>query len=140
MRHFAFAVLSVAVIFLVAARADAQVLVRIDRARQTMDVSVDGYSRYTWPVSTGRRGLATPAGMFHPQSMAVRWYSRKYYHSPMPHSIFFYGGLAIHGSYDIAQIGRAVSHGCVRLYPANATVLFDLVRREGMHNTTIVVQ
>ena len=58
----------------------------------------------------------------------------------MPHSIFFYRGFAIHGSYEISRLGGPASHGCIRLHPANAAVLFDLVRQEGMRNTTIVVQ
>jgi lipoprotein-anchoring transpeptidase ErfK/SrfK len=58
----------------------------------------------------------------------------------MPHAIFFYGGLAIHGSYHIAQLGGPASHGCIRLHPSNAAMLFGIVRREGMQNTTIVVQ
>lgn len=105
-----------------------------------MEVSVDGSYRYNWRVSTGRPGLATPSGVFHPHGMFVRWYSKKYYHSPMPHSIFFDGGIAVHGSYEISGLGRPVSHGCVRLHPANAAVLFELVRQEGMRNTTIIVQ
>ena len=119
--------------------ARAAIVVRVDRASQTMQVVVDGYSRYDWRVSTGRRGLATPAGVFHPQRLAVRWFSRKYDNSPMPHSIFFRGGIAIHGTYEIAYLGRPVSHGCVRLQPANAAVLFGLVQQEGMGATTIVV-
>ena len=53
-------------------------------------VSVDGAMRYNWPVSTGRSGYGTPSGVFQPQSMVRRWFSRKYYNSPMPHAIFFY--------------------------------------------------
>jgi len=121
-------------------RAEASVVVRISRFSQTMSVSVDGGYRYTWPVSTGKPGYGTPAGVFHPQSMAARWFSRRYYNSPMPHAIFFYGGFAIHGSYDIARLGGPASHGCVRLHPAHAAVLFGLVQRQGMRNTTIVVQ
>ena len=67
------------------------------------------------------------------------WFSRKYYNSPMPHSIFFYGGFAIHGSYEISHLGRPASHGCVRLDPGNAAILFGLVQREGMGATTIVI-
>jgi lipoprotein-anchoring transpeptidase ErfK/SrfK len=130
----------VSLLSLIADRAQAGILVRIDRATQTMQVSVDGDYRYDWPVSTGRPGLGTPAGTFHPQRMAVRWFSHLYYNSPMPYSIFFYGGLAIHGSYDIARLGGPASHGCVRLHPANAAILYGLVQREGMRNTTIVVQ
>jgi len=143
MRRIIFAGLFAAVSFLslsIADRAQAQIVVRISRATQMMEVSVDGSYRYSWPVSTGRPGLATPGGVFHPHSMFVRWYSNKYYHSPMPHSIFFDGGIAIHGSYEISGLGRPVSHGCVRLHPANATILFGLVRQEGMRNTTVIVQ
>jgi lipoprotein-anchoring transpeptidase ErfK/SrfK len=120
-------------------RAKAAILVQVDRASQRMEVVVDGYPRYSWPVSTGRRALPTPAGTFHPQSMARQWFSSKYDNSPMPHSIFFHGGIAIHGTYETAYLGRPVSHGCVRLQPANASVLFGLVQQEGMGATTIVV-
>jgi len=133
------AVLSLTVLA-AADRAEAGVRVRIDRASQTMAVIVDGIHRYTWPVSTGRRGYGTPTGVFHPQMLAARWFSRRYYHSPMPHAIFFHGGFAIHGSYEIARLGGPASHGCIRLHPHDAAILFGLVEREGMRNTTIVVQ
>jgi hypothetical protein len=57
----------------------------------------------------------------------------------MPHSIFFHGGYAIHGSYEISHLGGPASHGCVRLHPDNATTLFELVERQGPSNTRIVV-
>jgi len=132
---------ALSLVFLPAAdRAEAGVLVQIDRTSQTMAVSVDGAYLYTWRVSTARPGYRTPTGVFHPQWMAARWFSRIYYNSPMPHAIFFHGGFAIHGSYEIARLGGPASHGCVRLHPADAAVLFGLVQREGMRNTTIVVQ
>ena len=112
---------------------------QVDRSAQTMEVTVDGFPRYSWPVSTGRSSLPTPAGTFHPHMLARSWFSSKYENSPMPHSIFFHGGYAIHGTYETAYLGRAVSHGCVRLMPENATVLFGLVQQEGMGATTIVV-
>jgi lipoprotein-anchoring transpeptidase ErfK/SrfK len=120
-------------------RAEASVLVHIERSSQTMSVIVDGEQRYHWRVSTARRGYTTPPGTYHPQMLARSWFSRLYYNSPMPHSIFFHGGYAIHGTYDIAQLGGPASHGCVRLDPGNAAILFGLVEREGMSNTTIVV-
>ena len=115
-------------------------MVRVNRGSQTMEVSADGAYLHTWRVSTGRRGYGTPAGTFHPQRMAARWFSTVYYNAPMPHAIFFSGGFAIHGSYDIARLGGPASHGCIRLHPSDAATLFGLVQREGMHNTTIVVQ
>jgi lipoprotein-anchoring transpeptidase ErfK/SrfK len=120
--------------------AEAAVVVQIDRAAQRMAVIVDGAARYNWRVSTARRGYITPPGTYHPEMLARRWFSRKYYNSPMPHSIFFYGGFAIHGSYEISHLGRPASHGCVRLDPSNAAILFGLVQREGTAATTIVIQ
>lgn len=119
--------------------ARAEVVVRIDKSSQRMAVSVDGTMRYSWPVSTGRRGYGTPSGVFRPQMMARRWFSRKYYNSPMPHAIFFHRGYAIHGTYELARLGGPASHGCVRLHPSNAAALFALVERRGRHNTRIVI-
>ena len=119
--------------------ASAAVVVDIDRSVQRMAVTVDGVPRYNWRVSTARRGYITPPGTYHPEMLARHWFSRKYYNSPMPHSIFFYGGFAIHGSYEISHLGRPASHGCVRLDPGNAAILFGLVQREGMDATTIVI-
>jgi lipoprotein-anchoring transpeptidase ErfK/SrfK len=119
--------------------ASARVVVQIDKSSQRMTVSVDGASLYTWPVSTGRGGYGTPSGRFHPQLMMRSYFSKKYYGAPMPHSIFFYYGFAIHGTNDIARLGGPASHGCVRLHPSNAATLFALVQRAGATNTDIVV-
>ena len=48
------------------APARAGVVVHIDKYSQRMDVSIDGYMRYRWPVSTGRNGYGTPSGVFRP--------------------------------------------------------------------------
>lgn len=119
--------------------AGAGVVVQIDKSSQRMAVSVDGTMRYSWPVSTGRRGYGTPSGVFRPQMMARRWFSRRYYNSPMPHAIFFHRGYAIHGTYELGRLGGPASHGCVRLHPSNAAALFALVERRGRHNTRIVI-
>ena len=119
--------------------ARAGVVVQIDKSSQRMAVSIDGMTRYNWPVSTGRRGYGTPSGVFRPQMMARRWFSRKYYNSPMPHSIFFYHGFAIHGTNEISRLGGPASHGCIRLHPSHAAALFALVQRSGPRNTRIVI-
>lgn len=117
----------------------ASLVVQIDKSRQRMTVLVDGQPRYSWLVSTGRNGFGTPSGSYRPQRLARTWFSRKYYNSPMPYSIFFHNGFAIHGSYEIRRLGGPASHGCVRLHPAHAAVLYGLVQREGSANTRIVV-
>ena len=124
---------------LIAPPAFSAVLISVDKGAQQMSVSVDGVPRYRFAVSTGRAGYGTPNGTYHPQRLATSWFSKLYYNSPMPHSIFFQGGYAIHGSFDIRRLGGPASHGCIRLHPANAAALFDLVKSEGMAATTIVV-
>jgi lipoprotein-anchoring transpeptidase ErfK/SrfK len=119
--------------------AEASVLIAVDKSTQQMSVSVDGVPRYRWVVSTGRAGYGTPSGTYRPQRLERTWFSKEYYNSPMPHSIFFHGGYAIHGSYEIHRLGGPASHGCIRLHPANAATLFALVKQRGMGDTTIVV-
>jgi len=119
--------------------ASAGVMVHIDKSSQRMMVAVDGRPAYVWPVSTGAGGFGTPTGRFRPRWMARSWFSTRYYGSPMPYSIFFHKGYAIHGTNYISRLGGPASHGCVRLHPGNAATLFMLVRRYGMANTTIAI-
>ena len=119
--------------------ASASVLISVNKNSQQMSVSVDGVPRYEFAVSTGRAGYGTPNGTYRPQWMAKSWFSKEYYNSPMPHSIFFHRGYAIHGSYEISRLGGPASHGCIRLHPGNAQTLFALVQRKGMPATKIVV-
>ena len=121
------------------APAEAGVAVRIDLSEQRMRVSINGRSAYSWPVSTARPGYRTPTGTFHPTRLERVWYSTIYDSAPMPYSIFFSGGYAIHGTTEIRNLGRPVSHGCVRLHPGNAQTLFNLVRKYGSGNTLITI-
>jgi lipoprotein-anchoring transpeptidase ErfK/SrfK len=119
--------------------ANARVTVQVDISEQRMRVYVGGELQHVWAVSTGRGRYRTPTGNFRPRRLERSWYSRKYDNAPMPHSIFFYKGYAIHGTNYVRRLGRRASHGCVRLHPSNAAVLYALVRQEGMRNTRIVV-
>jgi len=120
--------------------AGAEVLVTIDKSTQHMTVQVDGSLRWVWPVSTGRPGHDTPSGHYTAFRMEADHSSKEWDDAPMPHSIFFSPtGHAIHGSFDTRRLGTPASHGCVRLQPANATRLYDLVEKEGLPNTKVVV-
>jgi hypothetical protein len=112
------------------ASANATVHIHIDLSTQRMQVSSSS-GDYNWPVSTARSGYYTPRGSYAPTSLQRMHYSRKYDMSPMPHSIFFRGGYAIHGSYATGSLGRPASHGCVRLAPGNAARLYSMVQAEG---------
>ena len=119
--------------------ARAAVVVRIEIAKQEMNVDVDGVHYATWAVSTARRGYRTPAGTHTPYLLDRMHYSKLYDYTPMPYSIFFLRGYAIHGTTEVRNLGRPVSHGCVRLRPDNAKILFDLISVQGIQNTSILV-
>lgn len=111
--------------------------ITIDISEQTMYVqSEDGHNE-VYPVSTARKGYSTPYGDFKPYYLAKMHYSKKYDNAPMPNSIFFKGGYAIHATYDIKRLGRPASHGCVRLHPEHAERLYYMVKNAGMSNTSI---
>jgi hypothetical protein len=124
---------------LVSASAQADVLVSISKSQQRMSVAVDGTELYRWPVSTGRRGFPTPSGSFHPVRLERHWYSRQYEMTPMPWSMFFFRGYAVHGTMEAHNLGRAASHGCVRLRPDHAATLFALMHKQKLAATMIVV-
>ena len=122
------------------APAVASVTVKVGIGSQRMHVYVDGRLKHVWRVSTGRGGrYATPTGTFRPKRLERSWFSRKYDDAPMPHSIFFYGWYAIHGTTHHRALGRRASHGCVRLARGNAALLFSLVRRHGPGQTRISI-
>ena len=106
----------------------------VDKRTQTMYVdSPEG--TFTWKVSTARRGYHTPSGTFSPYSLQRMHYSKKYDNAPMPHSIFFNGGYAIHATPHTGSLGHPASHGCVRLSPSAAATLYSIVKHDP--NTTI---
>lgn len=116
--------------------AAAEVVISINKSSQTMSVLVDGAERYRWAISTGLGG-GPHDGTYRAGRMERKWFSRKYNWAPMPHSIFFDGNYAIHGTIHIKRLGQPASKGCVRLHPAHAAILFELVREN--HATTSIV-
>jgi hypothetical protein len=118
----------------------AELLVKVDKSTQRMTVTVNGVQLYNWPVTTGGSGYDTPRGAFKPFRMEIDHHSDEYDNAPMPYSIFFtQTGNAIHGTYEQRNLGRAVSHGCVRLSVKNAATLWNLVKQEKMANTSVVI-
>jgi L,D-transpeptidase catalytic domain len=121
------------------APAKAELLVNISKSQQRLSVTIDGAEAFRWPVSTGTRGHETPSGSFRPIRQERHWYSRQYSMTPMPWAVFFHRGYAVHGTMEAYNLGHAASHGCVRLRPDNASILYSLVRRQGLKNTKVVV-
>lgn len=113
--------------------------ITIDLSEQAMYVQTPEGDA-VWPVSTGKNGYNTPIGNYQPVRLEEMWYSKKYDDAPMPYSIFFSGGYAIHGTEHVNRLGTPASHGCVRLSEDNASVLYEVVDYYGMENTFIRVQ
>jgi hypothetical protein len=131
MRFVASLFAAIMVLLTISGPAGAAVNVQINLSSQTMRVTSGNGESRVWAISSGRRGYVTPRGVYRVQHMARMHYSRKYDNAPMPHSIFFRGGYAIHGTNAVGALGRPASHGCIRLAPGNAAKLFAMVRQEG---------
>jgi len=139
--HITAAALMAALFFFTGGHAHAanRLVAHVDISSQTMEVLVDGRPTFAWKVSTARNGYVTPRGSFKPTRLEEMWYSRKYEMSPMPHSVFFSGGYAVHATNYIKRLGTPASHGCVRLHPEAAADFYSLVQMFGPSNTSIVI-
>jgi len=132
--------LTAVAVIMIGQAARAELLVKVDKSTQRMTVSLDGKQLYVWPVSTGGAGYDTPSGTFKPFRKEIDHHSEEWDNAPMPYSIFFTKtGDAVHGTYEQRSLGRAVSHGCVRLSVKNAATLWKLVEQQKMANTTVVL-
>jgi hypothetical protein len=136
----AFAFLAGTLLFLppLAAQA-ATVIAKVDLSRQTMTVTHRGRVKYNWKVSTGTMFYSTPVGSYRAQWLSKDHKSKQYFDAPMPYSIFFHRGYAIHGTPHESRLGSRASHGCIRLTTSNARILYDMAEREGLGNFQVVI-
>lgn len=110
------------------------VLVVVSKASQRMHVFKNGEHWGSSPVSTGKRGRSTPAGVFPILQKRVFHRSNIYSNAPMPYmQRLTWRGIAIHAGH---VPGYPASHGCIRLPRSFAKALFDLTRAD---RTTVVV-
>jgi hypothetical protein len=119
---------------------NAVVRAEVDLSTQSMTVTHRGRIVGQWPVSTARGGKETPIGMWTAKWLSRHHRSSRYNNAPMPYSVFYDGDYAIHGTHQTDRLGRPASAGCVRLDPQHAAVLFNLVRKEGLSNTLVVIR
>jgi lipoprotein-anchoring transpeptidase ErfK/SrfK len=94
---------------------------------QRMTVYQGGAPVVTAPVSSGKPGYDTPAGVFSILEKRRVHFSRKYDDAPMPHmQRLTWSGIALHGG---RLPGYAASHGCIRLPYDFARELFAFTAR-----------
>lgn len=118
----------------------ARIEAKVDLSQQRMKVYKNGRLQYSWRISSGKPGYRTPTGRWGVKRMHRKYYSRKYNNAPMPNSIFFYHGYAIHGTYQTRRLGRPASRGCIRLAPGHARTLYNLVNANGRQNFRVNVR
>jgi lipoprotein-anchoring transpeptidase ErfK/SrfK len=117
---------------------DPTLRISISISSQSMAIYSRGERQGSFKVSTGKLGYSTPRGSWRVQRMARVHWSRQF-RAPLPHAIFFVGGIAIHATKGIQRLGTRASHGCVRMSPGDAAKVYGLVARHGMKNTLVTV-
>ncbi|WP_406184419.1 peptidoglycan-binding protein [Streptomyces sp. NBC_01006] len=87
----------------------------ISKESRTLAWMIDGKVVSTMDVRFGSENTPTREGQFKVEWKAKDWTST-IYHTPMPYSMFFSQGQAVHYSADFAARGYAgASHGCVNV-------------------------
>lgn len=122
------------------------IFVDVDKGSQTARLYRDGRFEDQWATSTGMPGFGTPdLNKRFDGRIFDRYSSSKYpggdYNGlgNMPYAMFISGGIAIHGTPrgNWSRLGRAASHGCVRIHPDNAFRLNRLLRSYGVQNSWV---
>lgn len=117
----------------------ANLIAKVDLSQQRMRVYVNGKRRYSWRISSGKRGWRTKPGSYTPYKMQEKYYSR-HWNMSLPYLIWIGAdGTAVHGTTYHSRLGRPASHGCIRLSIPNARRFYRLVQRFGMGGTRVVV-
>ncbi|MET9882222.1 L,D-transpeptidase family protein [Streptomyces sp. NPDC006430] len=101
----------------------------ISKESRTLAWMIDGKIISTMDVRFGSENTPTREGQFKVEWKAKDWTST-IYHTPMPYSMFFSQGQAVHYSADFAARGYAgASHGCVNVRDkGKLAALFDQVQ------------
>jgi hypothetical protein len=99
----------------------------------------------SYKIAVGQVGLETPAGLYHVQNKAVNpaWHvpkrawagklAGKVIPGGVPENplksrwLGIYAGAGIHGTSDVASLGSAASHGCIRMAVPDVEELYDKV-------------
>lgn len=118
------------------------------KSRQILYLYISGEIKDSFPVSTGMKKFTTPNMTTHPAGpVFMKYTSRKFPGGNykglgnMPYAVFVRGGYAIHGTTpgNFSKLGHIASHGCIRLHPDNARVIYELVKIFGLSSTWVKV-
>jgi peptidoglycan hydrolase-like protein with peptidoglycan-binding domain len=94
----------------------------ISKSTRSLTWVIDGVPQYGFDVRFGSDELPTREGVFSIYKKKIDVISNLY-HTPMPYSMFFSGGQAVHYSSNFARLGYSgASHGCVNVRNWNGIV------------------
>ncbi|WP_404387941.1 peptidoglycan-binding protein [Humibacillus xanthopallidus] len=108
----------------------------ISKSTKRLTWVVDGVPQYGFDVRFGSDELPTREGVFSVYLKKVDVISNLY-HTPMPYSMFFSGGQAVHYSSNFARLGyTGASHGCVNV--RNKPLLIQLYNEARIGDKVVV--
>jgi lipoprotein-anchoring transpeptidase ErfK/SrfK len=120
-------------------------VVTVDRPRFRLRLFKRLRLEKTYKIAVGQMGLETPAGLYHVQTKAINpaWHvpnsawagklAGKVIPGGVPENplksrwLGIYDGAGIHGTADVASLGTAASHGCIRMAIPDVEELYDQV-------------
>jgi LysM repeat protein len=99
----------------------------VDLSSQTVRAYEGNAAVRSMVVSTGIARYPTPTGRFriYAKYPSVTMSGPGYYLPGVPHTMFFYAGYALHGTYWHNNFGHPMSHGCINLTRADAAWLYS---------------
>ncbi len=121
----------------------------VSKKDQRMYLYIEGECVDTFKVSTGGKGHTTPNIDRKPSGPSFSKYTSKKYPGGnynglgnMPYVLFVQGGYGLHGTTNgnIPKLGKPASHGCVRLHPDNAKIVFELAKAVGVENMWVTIR
>lgn len=101
-----------------------QTYITIELALRRLSLYKNNHLLYSFPVAIGKSHTPSPVGNWH-------IINKKILTEPSPFGTRWMGlnnpGYGIHGTNAPQDIGSAISHGCIRMYNADAEQLFSLI-------------
>jgi len=98
-------------------------IITINLSKQQLTFIDENGQKINFHCSPGKNGYETPKGNFKIYAKEEMAISYKYGNTPMPYTLWFFGGYGIHASKSVPNY--PASHGCVRLSIEDAKWLFD---------------
>ena len=99
----------------------------VDLSEQTVRAYAGNSAVRAMVVSTGTSRYPTPPGRFriYAKYASTTMSGPGYYLTGVPHTMYFYRGYALHGTYWHNNFGTPMSHGCINLTRADAAWLYS---------------